>query len=125
MIATKPAGGTWDTSSPSMPNAALPDPFCEFQINEVGRRDSMVLTDTLSPNWGESITPPNVRLTSNWLMSQAGMWSILVGDYDGMNNEEICQVFPTLTPANFSSGTVVFSNNRACARLSIQLTCDE
>jgi hypothetical protein len=121
LTATKRNGAAWDTPA----NGLEPDPFCEFQLRDVGQRDSTVVMNTRTPVWNQSITPRDMRLTANWLMSHAGDWSVVVADYDGTDNEAACQVFPAVTPPSFSTGTLVFSDNESCTSLSLQLVCDE
>ena len=116
-------GGTWDPVTSDSPQGA-PDPFCEFQIKEIGQRDTDPINNTFTPMWNQTINPRNIPLTPNWLISQAGSWSVLVADSDQMNNEEICQVVPTLTSANFFAGTIAFTSG-ACANLTLRLTCDQ
>ncbi len=124
IAATNLDGAAWDPGN--VPNGGgAPDPFCEFQIHEIGQRDTAPLNDTFSPAWNEDITPPNVKFTPNWVMSQAGFWSILVADQDGMTSDGICEVFPPLTATNFANGTVVFSNAQSCTKLTLRLTCNE
>lgn len=118
-------GGTWDPAT-SDPQDTAPDPFCEFQIKEIGQRDTDPIKNTFTPVWNQTINPPRnvVPFTANWLISAAGSWSILVADNDGMNNEEICQVVPTLTSADFSAGTIAYTT-AACVNLTLRLTCDQ
>jgi hypothetical protein len=77
------------------------------------------------PEWNEDITPPNIKFTPTWMMSQAGSWSILVADADGTTAEGVCEVFPPLTAANFANGKIVFSNVQSCKKLTLRLTCNE
>ena len=121
-----PLGPFWDLSGPgSPPTATAPDRFCEFQLDRVGQADTGVLTDTFSPMWNQSIAPTNTNLTPNFLISQAGNWSIFVGDDDGglQRFENVCTVSPMLTAANFTTGIVKFANVQSCTSLTIQLVC--
>ena len=101
--------------------------FRSFQINEIGQRDTTVEVDSFTPMWDQAISPNNPRTTANYLVSNAGAWSVLVGDFDApaMDNQEICQIFPTLTAASFAAGTVRYANNRSCTSLTIRLDCAE
>ena len=116
--------GTFRAPGPRPPRP-LPIRFCEFQLDKVGQADTGVLTDTLSPMWNQSITPTNTNITPNFLISQAGNWSIFVGDDDGglQRFENVCTVFPMLTAANFTTGIVKFANVQSCTSLTIQLVC--
>ena len=114
-----------------MGNAAAPptapDPFCAFQLDGATQVTTAVQMDTLTPMWNESITPMGngTRITPNFLVAEAGNWSVFVGDDDGgpARFENVCEVFPTLTAASFTAGTVSFANVQSCANLTIQLVC--
>lgn len=124
LTATRANGVPWDAVSTGAAGAE-PDPFCEFQLRDIGQRDTTVVMNTRTPVWNQTITPRDSRLTANWLISHPGEWSIVVADYDGMDNEAACQVFPTVAPPSFSTGTLVFRSMDSCTSLTLQLICDE
>jgi hypothetical protein len=105
--------------------AALPDPFCEFVMgaNALGSTD--ILTNTTVPMWDQSINPPGMNLTENFLIMQAGRWSVSVTDDDDgvTTNDLACSVTPHLTATDFTSGTVTFPASQSCLSLTIHLTC--
>ena len=127
---TKPSGLLWDGVTIGTPGSTAPDPFCTFTLNGVDQATTAIEMDTFAPMWDESITPTagNVRITPNFLVAQQGNWSVFVGDDDGGNgangrSENVCEVFPTLTAASFTAGTVRFTNVQSCTNLTIQLAC--
>jgi hypothetical protein len=61
------------------------------------------------------------------MLSTAGSWTLTVYDSDatgfGTGMELICDVSPAVTNAEFTSGTLSFSNVGSCTQLTLSLTC--
>lgn len=122
---TRPGNLAWDTDV--LGAAALPDPFCEFVMGASALVSTDILSNTLVPMWNQSITPPGMNVTENFLIMQAGRWSVSVTDDDAgvTTNDLACSVTPRLTTADFAAGTVTFPAAQSCLSLTIRLTCAE
>ena len=128
---TKGVGMSWDgpTIGPGMSASTAPDPFCAYQLDGVTQKQTSVVMDSYVPTWNQSVTPSNPKITANYLMSQAGHWSIFVADDDAgvggfqTTYESICSIAPHPTATDFSRGMLTYTNLASCLSLTIQLTC--
>ena len=108
IAATSPGGDPWDPGVGSGGTTA-PDPQCAFWLGNAVASETSVLSNTLTPNWNESITP-GARFSPSLLSSQVTPWSIRVTDDDPpAGAETICSVSPALEAAAFASGSATFS----------------
>jgi hypothetical protein len=118
----KPNGDPWDPSTASSKNA-LPDPDCELWLGQSAVANTSVLSNTLTPGWNESVTPPG-GVTASRLSSQSNPWSIRLLDDDGnQGSDPICTVTPSLIPSEFAAGTVTYRNIGSCTSVTITLEC--
>jgi hypothetical protein len=125
---TKPNGSTWDTAI-SVSSGPNPDPFCRLTTSDGRSRSSPVLTDTLTPAWNANVSPTSGGGLMSRTLSTAGSWTLSVYDQDstgiGSGMELICAVTPAVTTAQFTSGTLGFSNVGSCNELTLNLTCGQ
>jgi hypothetical protein len=122
---TKPGNFDWDPVTPGV--SAAPDPFCQFTIDGMWAARTTTAFNTTAPLWNQSITPPDVDLTTDYLVSNAGIWGVAVLDDDATQTvtEPICSVMPSLVDGDFSRGTVTFPASQSCTSLTIRLVCAE
>jgi len=137
LSSTKTTFQTWDeqfqtgggvggpgSGGPGSLTSYLPDPVCELSTgnNDKIVGSTMVVEDTTSAKWNETIT--SSPLTAAQLMSQSTPWAISVSDDDGRDGAELaCRVTPQLSANDFVSTDVSFNNVQSCLALNVRVVC--
>lgn len=119
-----PGTGGPGTGGPGTGTGTLPDPVCQFVSGVTVQRQTAIAMDTLMPAWNAVVSSTSSAKT---LMSTTSRWSVTIVDDDGggtfVLGDNICQVTPSLTVEDFSTGKLTFENVGRCVTLSLQLVC--
>ena len=131
---TPPGGGTWDPAHGDEGGTA-PDLFCEYEnpsgsVSPTTAGVTDTITDALTANWAQTVTPPGVTISASALMASKPAWRIWVGDEDcsnpnkcGTAGQIACSYQQPISAASLMSGGTTIRNYQNCVALTLSFVC--